>query len=157
MIAVLAAVPVFGGDEPPERQNLLTENPLETLRDATCRGKKITRDGEKKNFSFRGLLRWAKPGRYHVLLSFTPKSAGGVTLRINTRTDNKWHTIAEKSAPCVSGKRQKLALPVTVAPGSIGLNVIVSARLAGMTFHGLEIVSVNQNEAIKTPGEEQQK
>ena len=132
-----------------ERPNLLTGNPLETLRDAACSGKEITRTGEKKNFSFRGLLRWAKPGRYRVFLSFMPKNSGSVALRINTRTDNKWRTIAEKSVPCVPGKRQDLALPVTVAPGSIGLNVIVSARLAGMTFHALEIAPLDQNEKIK--------
>jgi len=132
-----------------ERPNLLLGNPLETLRDATCSGREITRDGERKSFNFRGLLRWAKPGRYRVFLSFTPKSSGGAALRINTRTQNKWHTIAEKSVLCTPGKRQEQVLHVTVPPDSIGLNVIVSAHLAGMTFHALEVAPFIRNEKIK--------
>ena len=141
-----------------ERPNLLLGDPLETLRDASRSGREITRSGEKKNFSFRGLLRWAKPGRYRICLSFTPKSPGSVSLRVNTRTQNKWHKIAETSSvPCVPGGRQELTLPVTVPPGSIGLNVIVSARLAAMTFHALEITPVDRNEETKNSGEEKQK
>lgn len=138
-----------------ERPNLLPGNHLETLRDAACHGKEITRDSRKKSFSFRGLLRWAKPGRYRVLLSFTPKSSGSVTMRINTRTENKWHPVAETPIHCVSGERQDIVLPVTVEPGSVGLNAIISARLAGMTLHAFKITSFDQTEEIKDNGENQ--
>ncbi len=125
-----------------ERPNLLIDDPLETLSDARRDGQKITANGKK--FSFRGLLRWAKPGTYCVTLRFTPQSNGGVTITVNTKTQDQWNKVAGTTVECNVGKLQVVTFPVTIAQHSIGLNVIISASMKSMDFQSLEITQEKQ-------------
>jgi hypothetical protein len=134
-----------------ERNNLLTEDFLANVVNATRDGDSLVRTAGKSTIRFNGLLQWCSPGTYLVSFRFTPHnvpidSAGLVRLQVNTKDQGKWQQVSVAATgqnELRTGKSHDLQMTVTIPEGKVGLNAIIQASLERMDVEQLEIVELN--------------